>query len=220
MPALRLTYIEGLAARAFPTRFALRVAGMAFDDERITREELATRRSGTGGEARIPLGQLPVLYVDGLPVVQSTAQARWAASRTSELQPVADADGLQALAVDEVVAVLDEIWTKIPHPRHFASLDAESAAAAAAAGRSAWFESTAPRAMRLIDARVAARGGPFLLGERPSIADAWMLAFSEQIATGAYEPVPKDFVARYPAISGAVAALKAHPLFLAHGEPM
>ena len=82
------------------------MAGLAFDDERITREELATRRSGTGGEARIPLGQLPVLYIDGEPVVQSTAQARWAAARAPALQPEADADGLQALAVDEVVAVL------------------------------------------------------------------------------------------------------------------
>ena len=51
-PTLKLVYIEGLAARAFPTRFALRCAGLSFVDQRISREELqamAAQFQGGGG---------------------------------------------------------------------------------------------------------------------------------------------------------------------------
>lgn len=222
-PSLRLVYIEGLAARAFPTRFALRVAGLPFTDERISRDELQSRRGGDGGEALIPLGQLPVLYIDGAPLTQSMAQSRWAASRSAALSPAGsrpDPDGLLALAVDETMQVVDELWSKLPHLRHFADRAPADAAAACAAGRAAWVASVAPKYLRLLAKRVLARGGPFVLGEQVSIADAWLFAFADQVGRGFYDGVPTTLLAEYPALAANVARFRSHALFAAHGEPM
>jgi glutathione S-transferase len=219
-PTLKLVYIEGLAARAFPTRFALRCAGLSFVDQRISREELQALRSGDNGEAAVPLGQLPVLYINGAPLTQSMAQSRWAASRSAALSPAGDGDGLLALAVDETMQVVDELWSKLPHLRHFADRAPADAAAACAAGRAAWLAGVAPRYLRLLAKRVSARGGPFVLGEQVSIADAWVFAFADQVGRGFYDGVPTTLLAAYPALSANVAAFRAHALFATHGEPM
>ena len=98
---LRLTYIEGIAARAFPTRVALRCGGVAFTDERISRAELAARRGSHGSSAAVPLGQLPLLTLpSGEVFAQSLALARWAAAQGAAPLAVAPVGSLDALVVD------------------------------------------------------------------------------------------------------------------------
>ena len=210
-PALRLTYFA-IPARAFPIRFALRCAGVAFEDERITREELLARRGGGSGglpstSAAIPLGQVPVLYVDGQAYTESVPLSRWAARR-SALYP---ADELAALASEEAVAALDEAWSKLP--RHLE-------AAALREARGVWVAEVAPKYLRRVAARVEASGGPFVLGGALSWADAWVCAFAEQLERGVYDHVPRDLLAGFPPLAALVRAFKAHPLFAAHGAPM
>ena len=207
-----LTYFS-IPARAFPIRFALRVAGFAFADERISRAELLARRGGGSGgapaaSAAIPLGQLPVLSMGGEVFTESVPLSRWAAQK-SALYP---ADALGALASEEAVAILDEVWNKLP--RHL------EPAAALQAAREAWAAEIAPKYFARLAARAARSGGPFLLGAQPCWADAWVVAFAEQLALGVYDHVSKDLLAGHAELVELVRAFKAHELFLAHGQPM
>lgn len=115
MSTIKLTYFP-LAARAFPIRLCLRAAGIAFEDERIPFAALGERRGPTGVSDDIPLGQLPVLSIDGKAYTQSMALARWAAKKAG-LYPT---DDLKALVVDEVTAAIDEV-SKLHRRRSFES---------------------------------------------------------------------------------------------------
>ncbi len=220
--AIRLTYLP-LAARGFPIRFALRVRGADFTDERVSREALAAARGAGGYSAAVPLGQLPVLEVGGESFVESLPLSRWAAQQGAPGAPalLPPPGSTDALLVDEVMAVVDDVWGKVPMARHWGLADA----AALAAARANFVAAVAPRFLDRLAARAAAgaaRGGPFVLGAQPSLADAWICALATQIASGAYEPgVPRDLIeAGWPALAASVAAFRAHPLFAAHGEPM
>ena len=56
MPQLKLTYFDIHGGRAEPARLALHMAGIAFEDNRITYAEFAEVRKST------PFGQVPVPY--------------------------------------------------------------------------------------------------------------------------------------------------------------
>ncbi|KAF1792329.1 Thioredoxin-like fold [Phytophthora cactorum] len=70
-PKLKLTYMPH-PGRGEPIRLAFYIGGVEFEDERITREELANRKPS------LPFNQLPVLEVDGEVIAQSLAILRYA----------------------------------------------------------------------------------------------------------------------------------------------
>lgn len=206
MSVIKLTYFP-VAARAFPTRFALRVAGIAFEDERIKGTDLAARRGELGYSDAIPLGQLPVLTIDGKAYTQSTALARWAAKK-AHLYPT---DDLLALKVDEVTATLDELWGKLPR-------DADPAAHKAK--REEFAAKVAPKYMHFLEKKATEGGGPFVTGGDLSVADLWLLVLVESFQAGMYDHIPAEWIAQWPGVVAVAAAVKAHPLFAAHGTPM
>jgi glutathione S-transferase len=221
MTSLCLTYLP-IAARGFPIRFALRVAGRPFEDKRLPREDLVTGRGSTGyNPTTFPLGQLPTLSIDGELFTESVALSRYAAQGTV-LYPT---DPLEALRVEEVVAIIDELWSKVPMARHFNMQDPVVLLQA----RDNFNKAVAPRFLERLSARVGTKGSPFVLASGPSLADVWLTAFAVQVGSGAYtipEPgpgaggVPTTLLEGYPALTACVAAFKGHPLFVAHGEPM
>jgi glutathione S-transferase len=212
--AVKLTYLP-IAARGFPIRFCLRAAGVAFTDERLPRESLHSGRGPAGYSPAFPLGQLPVLAVGEELFTESLALSRWAARQgASPLYP--PGAGLDTLLCDEVCAIIDELWSKVPMARHHGLGEPEALAAA----RAHFVASVAPRFLERLAAR-AARGGPFFLGAAPSLADVWLCALAAQVESGAYTPgVPVDLVAAHAPLAANVAAFRAHPLFKEHGEPM
>lgn len=99
-PSLRLTYLD-IKGAAEPIRLALFIGGLAFDDVRITYDEVARRRkAGT-----LPFGQVPTLEIDGVTHAQSLALLRWAGRRAGLC---ADAEGTQ-LRCDAVHEALSDI---------------------------------------------------------------------------------------------------------------
>lgn len=211
---IKLTYF-GLAARGFPIRVALRAAGVAFEDERITGAELAARRGGAGKFSdEIPLGQLPVCYIDGRAFVESVQVARWAARQAPAGAPqLYPADAMQQLVVDEVVATLDEAWQKMPNPRSHP--DAEQLKVA----RLVWAPVVAPRFFLHIERRIRENGGegPFVLGAQVSLADLWITAFLLQ--THNYDHVDPAFVDAYPLVAAIPSAVRESDLYKRFGEP-
>ena len=98
-PKLKLTYlnIKGIAE---PIRLALHIAGIEFEDERITYEQIAERREA----GALPNGQVPILEIDGVVYSQSAALLRWAGRLAGLLPDNHDAmsNDLAELRCDEV----------------------------------------------------------------------------------------------------------------------
>jgi len=102
-PKLKLTYFK-VKGRAELTRLAFAAGDVAYEDERVSREEMQARKAA--GE--LPFGQFPVLSVDGRLFAQSYSIAKYAA-KIAGLMP---ADPLDALAVESIVDSTDDVRTK------------------------------------------------------------------------------------------------------------
>ena len=93
---LKLIYFDVPFWRAEVSRLALHLGGIAFEDQRPNRQEFMAMKSS----GQLPYGQLPVLEVDGAPIAQSVAIARFC-GQVSGLYPK---DDLVAQArVDELL---------------------------------------------------------------------------------------------------------------------
>lgn len=97
-PQLKLTYFD-FDGRAELVRLLFTYGGVAFEDQRVSGAEFATLKPS------LPLGQVPVLQVDGVVFSQSMAIARYAA-KISGLYPQ---DPIQALSVDMVSETLVDL---------------------------------------------------------------------------------------------------------------
>ena len=98
MQKLRLFYLDTKAAGE-PIRLALVIGGIAFDDVRVTYEQVHEMRQA----GKLPFGQVPVLEIDGEFHGQSGALLRWAGRRAG-LYPEAT-----ALRCDAILGALDDI---------------------------------------------------------------------------------------------------------------
>ena len=170
---------------------------MPFEDERIAFADMpALKASG-----RLPNGQLPILSVGGEVYSQSVALSRYAA-RLANLYP---AEPLAALVQDEVVASLDEAWSKLP------SNDA--------ALRAAYGETVAPKFLVVVAARLG-KDMFFGGGSSPQFADLWSYQYVTFMTSGIFDHLDRDFVAKCaPVLVEHAARVKATELYAKFGTP-
>ncbi|CAF3468100.1 unnamed protein product [Rotaria sp. Silwood1] len=109
MSTYKLYYFNG-RGRAEATRLLFTVAGQKFEDIRYEREEWPAHKS------EMPLGQVPVLEVDGVKLVQSMAIARFLAKRFG----LYGKDELQQARVDAVIDTAVDLMLKFaPVPKGY-----------------------------------------------------------------------------------------------------
>ncbi|KAJ8044167.1 S-crystallin SL11 [Holothuria leucospilota] len=99
MPSYKLTYFNG-KARAEPIRYMMELKGISYEDHRI--------ESGKWPElkAKIPLGQVPILEIDGTPCPQSRALFRYMAREHGFY----GSSAMEQLHVDVVCETVDDLW--------------------------------------------------------------------------------------------------------------
>ncbi|POM58089.1 Glutathione S-transferase [Phytophthora palmivora] len=102
-PSIKLTYFN-IAGRAETSRLAFYVGGVPFEDKRLSRDEFIALKGS------LPLGQVPVLEVDGQVLTQTSAILRYA-GRLGGLYPTNSP--FAALKVDEVLHALSELGDQI-----------------------------------------------------------------------------------------------------------
>jgi len=106
MPDYKLIYFNA-QGRAELTRWCFAYGGIPYVDERVENEDWPARKK------EMPAGQMPVLLVDGKPLTESIAIARYVAKQAG-LVPV---DDLQAAycdaVVDRLLGVMDDVWHKV-----------------------------------------------------------------------------------------------------------
>ncbi|KZC09846.1 PREDICTED: glutathione S-transferase-like [Dufourea novaeangliae] len=98
MPIYKLTYFNGTGL-AEPIRFLLHQSGIEFEDNRVTPEEWTKLKAG------MPLGQLPVLEIDGKIYNQSRAIARLIAKKNN----LYSTNDEEAYLIDATVDTIDDL---------------------------------------------------------------------------------------------------------------
>ncbi|XP_078578265.1 hematopoietic prostaglandin D synthase-like isoform X1 [Branchiostoma floridae x Branchiostoma japonicum] len=102
-PKYKLSYFD-MRARAEPTRMMFAAAGIDFEDDRIPFDKWPALKGTT------PMGQLPVLEVDGFKLCQSMPIARFVAKETG-MAGKTNIEQAQADAfVDEIVPLLPTLY--------------------------------------------------------------------------------------------------------------
>nr|QVK45134.1 GSTs3 [Pagiophloeus tsushimanus] len=102
MPSYKVIYFE-LTGLAEAIRFLLSYGGLEFEDERVTDENWPDLKPST------PLGNLPLLEVDGKVLYQSTAIARY----LGKIVGLAGETDLENWEIDAVADTITDLRTKI-----------------------------------------------------------------------------------------------------------
>ena len=177
MSQLKLTYFDFHGGRAEPTRLALHMGGIAFEDHRFSFAEFAEVRKTT------PFGQVPTLDVDGVQVTQSDAITRYVGKLTG-LYPT---DPYQALLCDEVLSAIEDLTSKLT-PSFGLTGDAMLAA------RTAYVEGPMKTYVAWLERQLLAHGGEFFADGRLTVADLKAFVYVRGLASGRLDHVPTDLV--------------------------
>jgi glutathione S-transferase len=181
---------------AEPTRLALTIGGVAFEDVRVDREAmLALRADGAlkGG------GQLPQLEVDGAVLSQSQAQTTFA-GKLAGLYP---ADPWLAARVDEVTQLVNQDI----RDRCIAPTMREPDADKKAALRKELAEEKLPAKFALLEALLQPSG--YYVGDAVTLADLHVYVLCNWIGMEVLDGVPASCVT--PALRAHCATLNNHP---------
>ena len=103
--AIRLVYLP-ITGRAEPTRLALTLGGVKFQDQRLPGSEWGSKL-----KSEVTPRQLPLMYIGDKMISQSIAQLRYAGKISKfEGKPLYPEDSLLALEVDELIDMVGEFF--------------------------------------------------------------------------------------------------------------
>jgi glutathione S-transferase len=192
-PRIQLTYFDFSGSRGEECRLALHVAGVEFEDHRLKGPDWPTVKPTT------PFGALPVLEVDGKGrLAQSNAILGWV-GRSHGLLPD---DAWEAARHDAVMCAVEELRARLD-PSMRTKDDADKKRM-----REELVEGYIPAWGRNVEAQIA---GPFVGGDRISVADIKLFVVLQWFAKGGLDHVPRDVLSRFPKIERLFEAVKSHP---------
>lgn len=195
-PALKLSYF-GFAGRAEAARLAFYVGGVPFEDKRLSREQFADIKSS------LPLGQVPVLEVDGEVMTQTYAILRYA-GRLGGLYPVSSP--FAALKVDEVLHALCEMGEQmIPS---FQEQDADKKKAM----RVELATVTLPRYAALVEARLKKlQEMPMFQSNAVFVHEIAIYAWMKSLKQGLLDHIPTTLLDDYKLHNAVFDKIATHP---------
>jgi glutathione S-transferase len=205
MPTLRLIYFDA-PGRAESVRTVFRLGGVSFEDVRLSYAEFGQQRAN----GAFPLGSVPVLEVDGVPMVQTAAMLRYAARiGATDLYPD---DAWDAFVVDSALDCINDTLTNALMPS-MVERDPEAKMRL----RQAFVEVPLPRVLGHIESLLGRSDGPFLLGEQLTIADIVLALQVGAMLRGVLDGITADHLAPFPRLCAHAAAYAAHPRIAALG---
>ncbi|EQC33720.1 hypothetical protein SDRG_08823 [Saprolegnia diclina VS20] len=192
-PTLKVTYLDSFG-RAELTRLALHVAGIPFEDERLSWASFVALQPS------LPFHQIPTLTINGEVLAQSFTMARYV-GRLGGLYPT---DRLAAFRVDEVLAAcLDLVDLFMPSFK-------EPDNAKRLAMRAALSQATLPTLLACIEARLPL-SGTYFLGDDLSIADLELYCSRVFLTQGYLDGIPPSIITPYGRWNAIADAVGAHP---------
>lgn len=186
-PQLKLTYFD-IPGRAELTRLILAYGDISYVDERIVDGTFAAMKP------TLPLGQVPILEVDGVVYVQSMAMARFAA-KISGLYPH---DPVTALRVDMIAETLTELRNA-----YSSILHGDMDAALKPALFKKYTNESVPKAFGALETMVQ---GKFFLGDNDvTYADVQLLDFVQNLLNVRH---PEVSTSAFPKLEAVIANVK------------
>jgi glutathione S-transferase len=208
-PSIKLTYFAA-AGRAETVRLAFYIGGVPFVDERVGHEQFAALKS------ELPLGQLPVLEVDGQLLTQSHAMLRFA-GRLGGLYPVSSP--FAALKIDEILHVMGELEEQMAPSFQVKDADKKKAM------REELASITIPRYAALIEARLQALlKHKIFQSEQVFIHQVALYGWVKSLRAGYMDHIPSSVLDGFTLINAAYETVAEHPKVtewysLPHGTP-
>lgn len=179
MSNYKLTYFDIDGGRAEPIRIAFHVAGIDFEDDRISFAEFGEMRQYTR------FNSVPVLEMDGAAVTQSNAIARYV-GKMAGLYPD---DDLQALYCDEAMGAVEDL---LHHTVKTFGLQGDELKRARAELVDGWLTVY----LRGLDELLVRGGGMYFADKRLTVADIKVFVQTRSLCDGVLDHVPTDIVQR------------------------
>lgn len=177
MDKLKLTYFDFPGGRAEPTRLALHIGGISFEDYRFPFSDFPEVRKTT------PLNQVPTLQINELQITQSDAITRYVGKLTG-LYPE---DNLQALLCDEVMGALEDVNNKIGGTYGMSGGELKNARAALVSGPLTQY-------LQWLQKQLENHGGEYLSDNRLTIADLKAFVCLRGLISGKLDHIPTDLL--------------------------
>lgn len=180
----KLTYFDAAVSRGEECRLALHVAGVAFDDNRISRDAWAALKPTS------PFGGLPILELPGKPPLAQANAILTFIGRSHDLHPQ---DPFEAARHEALMAHVEDLRALVsPTVRISDPVEKQKVREALVAGPlPTWGE----RAEKQIG------DGPFLAGAKLNVADIKLYMAVRWFATGGVDHIPATIFAGFPKLT-------------------
>lgn len=175
MDKIKLTYFDIHGGRAEPTRIAMSIAGVEFEDHRISFDEFRALRDST------PLSAVPVIEINGESYTQCNAMNRYFAKQAG-LYP---SDPWQAFLCDEVLEMMEDMFLALN--RTFGKEGGELKKA-----REDMVKGPYTKCLQVLEHRLEAAGGEWFSDRRFTIADIKVYIWIKRLKSGGIDHVPVD----------------------------
>jgi len=179
MSTIKLTYFDVDGGRAEPTRIALSIGGIEFEDHRISFSEFGQMRSST------PFNALPAIEMNDGVYTQSNAMNRYFGKQAG-LYPE---DPWQAFLCDEVMDAIEDLMHFLV--RTFGMQGDELKAA-----REKLVDGAFTTYLETLNARLEAAGGEYFADGRLTVADLKVFVWIRGLNSGVLDYVPTGLAAR------------------------
>ncbi|XP_029664634.1 glutathione S-transferase-like [Formica exsecta] len=199
MSTYKLTYFN-VTGIAEPIRYLLSQSGIKFEDVRVEFDDWPKVKSSM--LTRLPMGQVPVLEVDGKPYHQSKAIARFVAKRGN----LYGNNELEAMEIDATVETMDDLRQAV------SAYYVEKDPAIKEKLKTIAFEKL-PFYLDKLEAQVKRNGGYFV-GGKLSWADLLWAAYSEYLNSA----LARDINKNHPELKKLVEKVRALPNIKAYIE--
>jgi len=175
MQKIILSYFDFDGGRAEPTRIAMSIGGIDFEDRRLSFPEFSEFRAGT------PLNALPIVEINGVAYTQSNAMNRYF-GKLAGLYPT---DPWQAFLCDEVLEIVEDALHAFGRTLGMQGDELKAA-------RDALTDGMYTRCLETLDKRLEAAGGEYFADRRLTVADLKVYVWIKRLKSGSLDHVPSD----------------------------
>jgi glutathione S-transferase len=189
----KLTYFDTPRSRGEECRLALFLAGVDFEDNRITSTEWRVMKGST------PFGTLPVFELPGKPMVSQSNAILGHVGRRYGLLPK---DEWEALRLESLLSATEELRHTVGATFGVKDPDEvkKKRAALVEGPISAWGANVEKQII-----------GPFAAGSQISVADIKLFIVMGWFKSGVLDHVPMDVLSRFPKLEKLYQSVKEHP---------
>jgi len=198
MTDVKVTYFDIAGSRGEEVRLALTLAGVPFEDDRIDGATFARLKPD------LPFASLPTFEIAGRGVFGQTNAILRLIGRQHGLHPE---DAFEAARHDALMEAAEDLRQRISGSGRIQD------AAERKAARQQLAADYIPQWGLCIDRLVG--DGPFVGGDRPSVADIKLYMMDKWISGGGVDDVPGDAFDPYARLKGVARAVATHPAVVA-----